>query len=343
MSPAVRDPVDAPALRLYLPVLATAAVTAGLLWAGSHGTPLHPDPAREIATERAQLIGPSIVGFVVAVIVLERVWPAVRRPLLARGHVHDALYLVMYAAAVVPLVAMVGVAFSALLREHATWLELPRLGFMPRWSIVVVALLAMDFCNWLAHLANHLLEPLWRLHAVHHTQEELSILTSFRAHPLVHTSFLVSTIPVVALLANGGLPAVVITAYVCLGAMPHANVPWSYGPLGRLLVSPAYHRAHHAATGRIDVNLGTVFTIWDVATRRAVFPIASDGPPIATGLAGRPIAVEQSGLRTRHLATMAIQLLEPFSAAPVPRRPQGPDGAALDTTRAPEIVGAGAV
>jgi sterol desaturase/sphingolipid hydroxylase (fatty acid hydroxylase superfamily) len=135
--------------------------------------------------------------------------------------------------------------------------------------------LGIDAVDWLTHLGNHRLTALWRLHAVHHSQEELSILTTYRAHPLGHVSFLLSAVPVLAVAGNTTTPAVVLTAYACLGALPHANVRWTYGKLGRIFISPAYHRIHHSATGRLDINLGTVFAIWDVLSRRAMFP-ASD-------------------------------------------------------------------
>jgi sterol desaturase/sphingolipid hydroxylase (fatty acid hydroxylase superfamily) len=111
---------------------------------------------------------------------------------------------------------------------------------------------------------------------------------------------------------------VVLTVYACLGALPHANVRWTYGRAGRVLVSPAYHRIHHSATGRLDINLGTVFAIWDTLSRRAVFPArrpeGSEATVIPTGLAGRPIPVEQSG-RRRLGRTMLRQLAEPFTPA----------------------------
>lgn len=104
------------------------------------------------------------------------------------------------------------------------------------------------------------------------------------------------------------------TVYACLGALPHANVGWTYGPVGRIFISPAYHRLHHAATGRLDINLGTVFALWDTASRRAVWPAQSAQPPIGTGLAGRPVPVEQSGSRPRLSRTMLSQLAEPFTS-----------------------------
>jgi sterol desaturase/sphingolipid hydroxylase (fatty acid hydroxylase superfamily) len=65
----------------------------------------------------------------------------------------------------------------------------------------------MDGANWLAYYADHRLGPPWRFHGRHHSQEELSVRTSFRAHPLMHTTgFLPATIPVVAL-----MPALPVT------------------------------------------------------------------------------------------------------------------------------------
>jgi sterol desaturase/sphingolipid hydroxylase (fatty acid hydroxylase superfamily) len=79
------------------------------------------------------------------------------------------------------------------------------------------------------------------------------------------------------------------------------------------MISPAYHRIHHAATGRPDINLGTVFTLWDMLSRRAVFP-QRGGAPGVTGLAGRPVPVEQSGARPRLARTIVSQLAEPFTS-----------------------------
>jgi sterol desaturase/sphingolipid hydroxylase (fatty acid hydroxylase superfamily) len=103
-----------------------------------------------------------------------------------------------------------------------------------------------------------------------------------------------------------------ITLYVCLGTLPHANVRWSFGPVGKVVVSPAYHRIHHAIGAPDGANLGIVLTFWDVLAKRAVFP-TTGGEISATGLAGRPLAVEQSDPRSR-IRMLFGQLLEPFTA-----------------------------
>jgi sterol desaturase/sphingolipid hydroxylase (fatty acid hydroxylase superfamily) len=301
--------------RLYLPTIAITAAATWLSWRGWEVLG-QSGFGRSVDDGRFELAGPVVLGFVLAVCVIEQIWPAQRRPVLARGHLLDFCYAVFYALLVVPLIVLLGAGFSDLLARLAPWLVLPRVPGVPSWCFIALAVLGIDAVDWLTHLGNHRITALWRLHAVHHSQEELSILTTYRAHPLVHLSFLLSAIPVLAVEDNTATPAVVLTVYACLGALPHANVRWTYGPVGRILISPAYHRIHHSATGRLDINLGTVFAIWDAASRRAVFPARTAAGPtvIETGLAGRPVPVEQASPRLRLGRTMLIQLAEPFTS-----------------------------
>jgi sterol desaturase/sphingolipid hydroxylase (fatty acid hydroxylase superfamily) len=297
---------------LYLPTAVIAGIAAWLAWRGWDALG-QSGVARSVNAGRYQLAGPVVLGFVLIVCVIEQIRPAQRRPLFARGHLLDVCYLLFYALLVVPLIVLLGSGFAGLLARLEPWLVLPPVRGVPRWCFIGLAVLGIDAVDWLAHLANHRITALWRLHAVHHSQEELSILTTYRAHPLVHVSFLFSAVPILAVTANTSTPAVVLTAYACLGALPHANVRWTYGWAGRIFISPAYHRIHHSATGRLDINLGTVFAIWDTLSRRAIFPAGiPDQAVISTGLSGRPIPVEQSGQRLRLGRTMAQQLAEPF-------------------------------
>ena len=260
----------------------------------------------------AQLVAPAFVAVVLVALVCERIWPAERRPVLARGHLHDAGYFLVYILAIAPFMTLLSVGSAVILGSHAHWLEAPWTASWPRVAVVVATLVAMDLCNWFAHVADHRIGAFWRVHALHHSQEELSVLSSFRAHPLMHTSgFLLATVPVLILTGANPLAPILITVYVCLGTLPHTNVRWSYGPLGWVLVSPAYHRLHHSAE-RQDVNLGVVLTVWDHLAGIAQRPVRGDRP-CATGLAGRPVPVEQPGARSGGPALMARQLLEPFS------------------------------
>ena len=297
-----------------------AGLTALIVWAAVAVLLRQGQLQAVLSAGRAELAAPLLIVLVVGTGICERFWPAERRPVLARGHVQDACFLALHAIVVIPLMTLLSVGAATLIGGHARWIELRPAQHWPGWLLVPVTIVAMDAANWLAHYADHRLGPLWRFHALHHSQEELSVLTSFRAHPLMHTTgFVLATIPVVALMPARPIAPVLITIYICVGTLQHANVRWTFGPAGRLLVSPAYHRLHHAPDTQA-VNLGVVLTIWDVLAGRASFP-ARGQPAGRTGLDGRPVPVEQATASAAPLLLLAEQLLEPFAAREHDPRP----------------------
>jgi sterol desaturase/sphingolipid hydroxylase (fatty acid hydroxylase superfamily) len=299
--------------RLQVSSFVVAGVTAGILWVAVADLLRQGRLEAVLSAGRAELAAPLLVALVVATGICERIWPAERRAVLARGHVQDACFTALHAIVVIPLMTLLSVGAAELISGHASWIELRWTQHWPIWLLVPVTVVAMDAANWLAHYADHRLDLLWRFHALHHSQEELSVLTSFRAHPLMHTTgFLLAAVPVVALMPTRAIAPVVITIYVCIGTLQHANLRWTFGPVGWVVVSPAYHRLHHDPVTQ-QVNLGVVLTIWDVLARRAVFP--TRGHSVGrTGLDGRPVPVEQGGSAAPALRLMAGQLIEPFRA-----------------------------
>jgi sterol desaturase/sphingolipid hydroxylase (fatty acid hydroxylase superfamily) len=298
--------------RLCLSSFVLAGVTVLVLWVAIAELLRQGRLEAVLSAGRAELAAPFLIALVVVTGICEQIWPAERRPVLARGHVQDLCFLALHAIVVIPIMTLLSVGAAALIGSHARWIELPTTAHWPAWLLVPLTVVAMDAANWLAHFADHQLGPLWRFHALHHSQEELSILTSFRAHPLMHTTgFLLATVPVVALMPTRPIAPVLITTYVCIGTLQHANLRWTFGPVGRLLVSPAYHRLHHAPDTQ-RVNLGVVLAIWDVLAGCARFPSRADavGP---TGLDGRPVPVEQD-FSAGSVLLLARQLVEPFQA-----------------------------
>jgi sterol desaturase/sphingolipid hydroxylase (fatty acid hydroxylase superfamily) len=300
--------------RLCAPSFALAAVTGLILWVAITALLRQGRLETVLSAGWAELAAPILVALVVTTGICERIWPAQPRPVLARGHVQDACYLALHAMVVIPLMTLLSVGAATMLDRYASWIELRQTQYWPGWLIIPLTVVAMDAANWLAHFADHRLGFLWRFHALHHSQEELSVLTSFRAHPLMHTTgFILAAVPVVALMPTRPIVPVVITVYVCIGTLQHANLRWNFGPLGRVLVSPAYHRLHHAPDVQHH-NLGVVLTVWDVLAGRARFPARSVASG-RTGLDGRPVPVEQDGSSRRPaVQLLAGQLIEPFRA-----------------------------
>lgn len=291
---------------LLIPAIAVALVGAG--WATGWGGVGF---ARSVTTLRAETIGPLATALILVFLVAERVRPAQRRALVARGHRHDVLFTLLNVVVVLPFVTALTLSLSDLVQRAAPWVVLPRFGVVPRWVVIVVIFVAMDGLNWLVHLANHRVRMLWRFHELHHSQEDMNVLTVFRTHPLIHVSYALAVFPALILLANGELPTLLLVVYGGAVAFEHSNTNLGFGPLERVFVSPNYHRIHHRVHGPQDVNLGFALTIWDQLNQRAIFP-TSETIRADTGLPQRSLRVEQQGRRPHHFAVLAAQLVGPF-------------------------------
>lgn len=305
---------------IYLPALlipALALVLVGIGWTTQWGGVNFGD---SLTSLRAVTIGPLAFALIALFLVAERLRPAQLRPLVARGHRQDVLYTVLNVVVVLPLVTALTLSLDDVVRRAAPWVILPRMGMVPRWAAIVAIVVAMDACNWFVHLANHRVRLLWRFHELHHSQEDMNVLTVFRTHPLIHVSYVLAVIPALVLLANGELPTLLLVLYGGSVAFAHSNTNLGFGPLERVFVSPNYHRIHHRLVGPQDLNLGFTLTIWDQLTHRALFP-TPETIRAATGLPQRPLRIEQQGARPHHLAVFVAQLVGPFRPLDEPARP----------------------
>lgn len=305
------------AARIYLPACAIgvlASVLIGVGWFMGWGGASFSASLEEL---HLVVVGPVSLIVLGLILVVERLRPAQRRPLVARGHRQDVLYTLLHGTLGVLLITALTLSFQGVVERAVPWIVLPRMGLVPRGAAIALIFVAMDACNWFVHLANHRSRVLWRFHELHHSQEDMNVMTVFRTHPLIHVSYLLALVPGVVLLANGVVSTTLLIVYGGVVAFAHSNTNLGFGPLRRILVSPNYHRIHHRVEGAQDVNLGFALTIWDQLSRRAVFPTA-ETIRMDTGIPGRPLRVEQEGKRPRHMATFAAQLLGPFRPMPRP-------------------------
>ena len=177
---------------------------------------------------------------------------------------------------------------------HAPFLRVGLLADLPVWSQFFVASVAMDGVLYWTHRAMHASPALWAFHSVHHSQREMTALANFRFHAGdVVVRGLAQFVPGLLL----GVPVWIwlptVWIQVALDGLAHSGLGWSYGPLGRVLVSPRFHRVHHAADpAHRDRNFGMTYSFWD-----RLFGTAADGAPepAAYGVAG--LAVPESFLR----------------------------------------------
>lgn len=146
-----------------------------------------------------------------------------------------------------------------MLASRDTWLA-----STPAWFQVPALLLTGDFIAYWLHRAFHR-GRLWRFHAIHHSSQDLDWLSSVRLHPV--NDWLTRWIQATVLVLLGFAP-IAVAAYVpflsLYAIMLHANLSWDFGPLGRIIASPKFHRWHHTAEDEgLDRNFAGLFPVWD--------------------------------------------------------------------------------
>jgi len=142
--------------------------------------------------------------------------------------------------------------------------------------IVAFALyiIVLDFAGYWYHRGQHRIGIWWELHAVHHSQQQMSLWADDRNHLLddvIQAAFFAAIA-----LAIGVPPAqyVVLVAVTNLAqSIQHVNARLHYGwLLERVVVSPAFHRRHHAIGyghegTQYGCNFGVLFPWWDMLFR----------------------------------------------------------------------------
>jgi len=159
------------------------------------------------------------------------------------------------------------------------------------WASFLLYLLVFDLVNYWLHRAQHQFGWWWALHALHHSQRQMTMWSDNRNHLLDD----VLRDAVFALLARFiGVEPGQFVALVALSqlmeSLQHANVRLWFGPLlERVLVSPRFHRLHHSigigheSGGRGTLgghNFAVLFPVWDMLFGTANFELRFD----ATGV-----------------------------------------------------------
>lgn len=181
----------------------------------------------------------------------------------ARAETVTNLWLwLVNAAVIVPLVGVPIVTGTSLIPRPAVlenfWLGIPEI------LTLIAAILLTDFAAYWRHRFEHA-RILWPTHATHHADEAMTWLSVRRKHPFGQIiSMVCDNLVAIAL----GLPFWSIAAAILLrgwwGYFIHADVPWTLGPVGKVLISPAAHRLHHIRDETLmGHNYGNTVVLWD--------------------------------------------------------------------------------
>lgn len=151
----------------------------------------------------------------------------------------------------------------------------------------LIYLVAFDFMGYWLHRAQHQFNWWWKLHALHHSQRQMSMWSDNRNH-LLDDILIATAMAVVAQFI--GVPPSQFIAIVALTQLSesfqHANLKIWFGSIGeRLWISPRFHRLHHSigigheTAGKNTLgghNFGVLFPWWDMMFKTANFDLRFD-------------------------------------------------------------------
>ena len=206
-------------------------------------------------------------GILLAFLLLEYWWP--RRQLKMKRSIRWSRNLSIIAIStacvrvLVPFTAA-GVAIYA----QQNQMGLLNIMSIPTAISILVSIVLLDLLIYTQHVAFHHIPLLWRLHQVHHIDQEIDVTTGIRFHPI---EIILSTFIKCASVLLLGIPfSAVIIFEILLNATAmfnHSNIilPKKVDQFLRLiLITPDMHRVHHSVIpSETNSNFGFNLPWWD--------------------------------------------------------------------------------
>ncbi|MBN8501471.1 MAG: sterol desaturase family protein [Sphingomonadales bacterium] len=162
---------------------------------------------------------------------------------------------------------------------------------LPIWAAVLIYVLVYDLAEYLFHRMQHRIPVLWAMHSLHHSDPNMSVLTTnrhFWADPLFKS---ITVLSAAALIISPTPTALAVYGAIGLwNFVTHSQLPINLGRWSWVINTPAYHRRHHSALPEhYDSNFAAILPIWDVLFGDYHRP---DGFP-PTGYTTRPTGLRE--------------------------------------------------
>lgn len=206
-------------------------------------------------------------GVLTALVLWELTSPRRPRPLGRTSRWPGNLGVVLLDSVLERLLVPTTAVGLALVCEERGWGLLQNVR-LPGWAIFIASFLALDFAIYIQHVLFHAVPALWRLHRMHHADQDIDVTTGLRFHPLEILLSAVIKLGVIA--ALGPSASAVLTFLIALNATSmfnHSNVVmplWLDRIVRWLVVTPDMHRVHHSIVVReTNSNFGFNLPWWD--------------------------------------------------------------------------------
>lgn len=211
------------------------------------------------------LIAGTLGAFIV-IALAEMLWPAreARASTGLRWKASWSLYLVNMGVNLLIPISGFGAALYA--AEHG--IGLVNIVGLEGLPAIILTIVLIDFGQYLYHRSLHRVPLLWRVHKVHHSDNDYDLTTGVRFHP-VETVFTIAFRITVNLLIGSPIEAVVIWEIwsTVSGFYGHGNVhlpPRVERVIRWVFVTPTMHCIHHSKVlAECDSNFSGIFSCWD--------------------------------------------------------------------------------
>ncbi len=139
---------------------------------------------------------------------------------------------------------------------------------IPSFYKTLLSVIILDFIIYAQHAAFHIFPIFWRIHKVHHIDQEIDATTGIRFHPLeIIFSVLLKILAIMVL----GIPAFaallfeILLNFSSLFTHSNLNLPVKLDKILRIIiVTPDMHRIHHSVNkDESQSNYGSSFSFWD--------------------------------------------------------------------------------
>ena len=223
-------------------------------------------PLPEPGSEPGLMPALAILGLLTIVAAAEHVRPLrTRSETTSRRWVGNlSLCILSNGVFLLPAVTAFAAAFVSQSAQNSL---LDTLG-LPSAIRLFVAIIGLDAMAYAQHRLLHRVNVLWRFHAVHHSDPEVDVTTTFRHHPLeaIFNGALIGAVVLVIGFSPAEIAAYTWVSFV-IELVAHANLAlpsWFGAILSRLIVTPEFHDLHHSrANAEANANFGQALSIWD--------------------------------------------------------------------------------
>ena len=158
------------------------------------------------------------------------------------------------------------------------------------WVSLILYLLVFDLVDYCIHRGQHRFGWWWKLHALHHSQRQMTVWSDNRNHLLDDEIRDIIIVFVAQLIGVAPGQFVAIVALTQLSeSLHHANARIWFGSIGeRLWISPRFHRRHHTIGIGHEMkapvrnqrahgnNFGVLLPWWDMLFGTANFELRYD-------------------------------------------------------------------